>query len=107
MVKRNILEKMSTNELEKYISPESRFVYEAIEIAYDILKSRGVSFSNADKSRIEELIRIKKEEDFKLTESNTWDRNADDENSYFELFSQKSIWYFSFWYTYRCNFISN
>lgn len=95
MVKRSILEKMSINELEKYIGPESPFVYEAIEIAYDILKKRGVNFSDIDQIRIEKLIEIKKNEDLKLIESNTWDINADDESKGIELFSQKSIWYFS------------
>ena len=41
MVKRKALEKLSNIELEKYIKPESRFVADAIEIAYEILKSRG------------------------------------------------------------------
>lgn len=95
MVKRSILEKMPTNELEKYISPGSPFVYEAIEMAYDILKKRSFSFSDTEKKRIEELIRIKKEEDLKLAEKNTWDINADDESSDLDFFSQKTIWYFS------------
>ncbi|MCS3868452.1 hypothetical protein J3D55_001368 [Chryseobacterium ginsenosidimutans] len=95
MAKRNILEKMTTKELEKYISSDSPFVYEAIEIAYDILKNRGVNFSDIKKNSIEGLIKIKKEEDLKYTENNTWDINADNENSDIELYSQKSIWFFS------------
>jgi hypothetical protein len=95
MVKRNILEKMSTNELEKYIRPESPFVPEAIEIAYSILKSRGVIFSDSDDIRIKGLIKVKKEEDLELIKSNTWDINAVMECSNLELYSQKSIWYFS------------
>jgi len=95
MVKRNILEKMSTNELEKYIRLESPFVPEAIEIAYSILKSRGVIFSDSDDIRIKGLIKVKKEEDLELIKSNTWDINAVMECSNLELYSQKSIWYFS------------
>lgn len=53
---RNILEKMSSDELERYIKPESRFVPEAIKYAYEILESRGRTFSIEEKERINSLI---------------------------------------------------
>ncbi|MEG0925763.1 hypothetical protein [Chryseobacterium sp.] len=95
MVKRKILEEMSNEELLEYINSESRFVYEAIEMSYDILIKRGFYFSDADKSRIEKLIEIKKEKEAQFKKVNTWDVNTDDESSNLEFYSQKSIWYFS------------
>ena len=50
-VNKTVLEKMSSKELETYIKPESRFVPEAIEYAFEILKARGYEFSEADLER--------------------------------------------------------
>lgn len=49
---KNILKKMSDQELEKYIQPESRFVPEAIQYAYEILKERGRTFSSEEMEKI-------------------------------------------------------
>ena len=38
-VKRSVLQKLSTNELNSYIKDDSRFVSEAIEMAFEILKN--------------------------------------------------------------------
>ena len=61
MVKRKALEKLSNIELEKYIKPESRFVADAIEIAYEILKSRGRTFTEKENEQIQSLIQTKKD----------------------------------------------
>lgn len=50
--KKNILEKMSSQELEQYVKPESRFVPESIQYAYEILQSRGRTFSAEEQARI-------------------------------------------------------
>lgn len=50
--KKNILEKMSSQELEQYVKPESRFVSESIQYAYEILQSRGRTFSAEEHARI-------------------------------------------------------
>ncbi|MDQ0067467.1 hypothetical protein [Chryseobacterium lathyri] len=49
---RNILEKMSDQELEQYINPESRFTPEAVKYASEILQSRGRIFSAEEEERI-------------------------------------------------------
>ncbi|WP_027379756.1 hypothetical protein [Chryseobacterium daeguense] len=58
---KNILQKMSSQELEKYIQPESRYTQEAMQYAYEILQSRGKEFSEEEKGRIQSLIHSTKE----------------------------------------------
>lgn len=59
-VKRNVLQKLSTNELNSYIKDDSRFVPEAIEMAFEILKNeRNVQFSEIETTRINNLISSK------------------------------------------------
>ncbi|MCT2561479.1 hypothetical protein [Chryseobacterium herbae] len=53
---KNILEKMSTQELEQYVKPESPFVPEAIKHAYEILQSRGKIFSPEEETRINSMV---------------------------------------------------
>lgn len=54
--KKNVLEKMSDRELEQYIKPDSKFVPEAIQYAFEILQSRGRTFTNEEKDRINSLV---------------------------------------------------
>ena len=59
-VKRSVLQKLSTNELNSYIKDDSRFVSEAIEMAFEILKNeRNVQFSEIETTRIRNLISSK------------------------------------------------
>ncbi len=59
-VKRSVLQKLSTNELNSYIKDDSRFVPEAIEMAFEILKNeRNVQFSEIETTRIKNLISSK------------------------------------------------
>ena len=60
MVSRKVIEKLSDYELEKYIKPESRFVPESIQYAFDILKERGRKFSETESEQIQSLIESKK-----------------------------------------------
>ncbi|MGH1518397.1 hypothetical protein [Chryseobacterium sp. JK1] len=46
--KKSALEKMSSQELEKYINPESKFVPQAVQFAHEILQSRGRTFSDQE-----------------------------------------------------------
>lgn len=50
-VNKAVLEKMSSKELENYINPESKFVPEAIEYAFEILKDRGHQFNESELER--------------------------------------------------------
>ncbi|MFZ4929896.1 hypothetical protein [Chryseobacterium sp. Mn2064] len=46
--KKSVLEKMSSQELEKYIKPGSEFVPQAVQFAYEILQARGRKFSDEE-----------------------------------------------------------
>jgi hypothetical protein len=59
-VKRSVIEQKSNEELEKYILPDSRFVPEAIQYAYEILELRGRVFSAEE---IEIINALTKEEE--------------------------------------------
>ncbi|CAI8748694.1 hypothetical protein [Chryseobacterium sp. IT-36CA2] len=50
--KKNVLEKMSSQELEKYIKPNSKFVPQAVHYAYEILQSRGRKFTDEESAQI-------------------------------------------------------
>lgn len=54
--RKNVLEKLSDHELEQYIKPDSKFVPEAIQYAYEILQSRGKVFTEQEKERINSVI---------------------------------------------------
>ena len=94
MVKRKALEKLSNIELEKYIKPESRFVSDAIEIAYEILKSRGRTFTEIENEQIQNLIQTKKDGEPKYDEinNNGWDKNYTEDENAIELYTNKLIW---------------
>lgn len=94
MVKRKVLEKLSDIELEKYIKPESRFVPEAIEFAFDILKQRGRIFTETEIGQIQNLIKTKKDNEPKFEEikNNGWDKNFTADENAIELYTNKLIW---------------
>lgn len=54
--KKNVLEKMSDRELEQYIQPNSKFVPQAIQYAYEILQSRGRIFTAEEQDHIHSLV---------------------------------------------------
>ena len=59
-VKRSVLQDLSTNELMLYIKDDSRFVPEAIKMAYEILKhERNIQFSDKETLRVQNLISSK------------------------------------------------
>jgi hypothetical protein len=57
---RNTLQKMSNQELENYVLPDSKSVPEDIILAYDILQSRGKKFSYEETERINQILAEKK-----------------------------------------------
>lgn len=95
MVKRKVLEGMSNNELLKYIRPDSRFVAEAVELSFDILKKRNFNFDEAEYERITQLIESKKKQEPDYSMLNTWDIDEDAEKASINLYSQKAVWHFS------------
>ncbi|QIY89175.1 hypothetical protein [Chryseobacterium gallinarum] len=56
--RKNVLEKMSDHELEQYIKPDSKFVPQAIQYAYEILQSRGRSFTHDEQEHINTILSI-------------------------------------------------
>ena len=94
MVSRKVIEKLSDNELEKYIRPESRFVPEAIEFAFDILKQRGRIFTETEVGQIQSLIKTKKDSEPKFEEikNDGWDKNFTEDENAIELYTNKLIW---------------
>ncbi|GAA5088916.1 hypothetical protein GCM10023210_13070 [Chryseobacterium ginsengisoli] len=50
-VNKKFLEEKTNQELEEYIKPESKFVQEANQYAYEILKSRGRTFTDEETER--------------------------------------------------------
>ncbi|WP_292010993.1 hypothetical protein [Chryseobacterium sp.] len=55
-VNKNILEKLSSEELEKYIQSDSRFVSMAVIYAFEILQSRGRTLTPEEQERYNALI---------------------------------------------------
>ncbi len=68
MVNRKVLEKLSNRELNNYLKPESRYIAEAIEMAFEILKQRNVTFDTSETERIKCLIENRREEEIKIQE---------------------------------------
>lgn len=97
MVRRKVLEKLSDIELEKYIQHESRFVPQAIEFAFDILKQRGRIFTENEIEEIQSLIKTKKDSEPKFEEINNdgWDKNFTEDENAVELYTNKLIWIYS------------
>ena len=84
MVKKSTLEKLSDQELKKYIAPESRSTPEAVQMALKILKERGHQFSNQQETLVQKIVQEKKEAEIaEATEENEiWeDYTTDDPNA--------------------------
>ncbi|MBS7332551.1 MAG: hypothetical protein KIG88_03010 [Weeksellaceae bacterium] len=72
MVKKSVLNKLSDQELKKYLQSNSRFTSDAVKLALEILKERGFTFSDEEIIRINSLIETKTENEEKeiLIDSN-------------------------------------
>lgn len=97
MINKKIIEKLSDRELENYIKPDSRFMAMAISYAYEILQSRGRTFPDDEKLRIEQMISQKTdtEQTEKAKFSKGWDQNMTRNETAVELYSNKFIWIYS------------
>lgn len=96
MVKKSVLEKLSSNDLEKYIRQDSQFVSEAVQFAYEILAKRGRIFSETETTEIHNLIELKKEnEKIQPPPANGWDKNLVEDDSAIKLYTNQLIWFFS------------
>ncbi|QTV04954.1 hypothetical protein [Faecalibacter bovis] len=72
MVKKSVLNKLSDQELKKYLQSNSRFTSDAVKLALEILKERDFTFSDEEITRINSLIETKIENEQKeiLIDSN-------------------------------------
>ena len=97
MVNKKIIEKLSDRELENYLKPDSRFVPAAIRYAYEILQTRGKTFSEEENLRIEQMItqKTKVDQAEKATFSKGWDQNMTKNETAIELYSNKFIWVYT------------
>jgi hypothetical protein len=55
-VKKSVLKEKTDRELEKYLSEENTYVPEAVEIAFEILKERGKTYTEEETKRIQQLV---------------------------------------------------
>lgn len=98
MVNKNVLRKLSDRELENYLNPKTRFVPEAIQMAFDILQERGRIFNDEEKIAVQQLIQNKKLEEVQELneEKELWqDHITEDENA-IQLFPRELILTISF-----------
>jgi len=93
MVNKNTLRKLSDRELENYLKPETRFVPEAIEMAFEILEERGCIFSEDEKGLIQNIIQQKKkvEEDKINQEKELWKDHITTDQNAIQLFPREII----------------
>ncbi|TZF94975.1 hypothetical protein FW781_13830 [Chryseobacterium panacisoli] len=93
MVNRNVLRKLSDSELENYLKAGSRFVPEAVQIAFEIMEERGRIFSEQEKSAVHQLIQHKKEEEeAKRTEEvEIWKDHITEDTDAIKLYSRRTI----------------
>ncbi|MCY0970230.1 hypothetical protein [Chryseobacterium wangxinyae] len=98
MVKRNVLNKLSSTELEGYLSPENRFVPEAVQMASEILEERGRVFTEAEKINIQNIIQHKKETEAakKDEETEDWKDHITNDPFAVKLYSRTLILVSSF-----------
>ncbi|HAY3562636.1 TPA: MFS transporter [Elizabethkingia meningoseptica] len=98
MVKKNILEKLSDPELNIYISSESRFTPEAIQMAFEILNERGHQFSDQERALIQKMIQEKKDAEIAQIneDKESWEDNITNDPSAIKLYQTGPIAALSF-----------
>lgn len=90
MVNRNVLRKLSTSELEKYVKEGNRFTPEAVQMAFEVLQEKGRNFTTEEKVRIQNIIQNKKEaEEVKKNEEiEDWKDHITTDSSAVRLYSR-------------------
>jgi hypothetical protein len=93
MVNKNVLRKLSNQELERYLKEGNRFVPEAVQAAFEILEERGRVFSEIEKTAVQQLIQNKKEEEeAKRTEEvEVWKDHITEDPQAVKLYSRMTI----------------
>lgn len=101
MVSKNVLRKLPDAELRKYLIAGNRFTPEAVEIALEILQERGHVFSESEKATVDEIIRIKKqdEENRIHEEKETWKDHITEDPNAIKLYSRTTIFVMTILFT--------
>lgn len=93
MVNKNVLRKLSNQELERYLKEGNRFVPEAVQAAFEILEERGRIFNEQEKTAVQQLIQRKQEaEAVKFTEERElWKDHITEDTNAVKLFPRDLI----------------
>lgn len=93
MVSKNVLRKLSSQELEGYLKEGNRIVPEAVQMAFEILEERGRVFSEQEKIAVLQLIQRKKdaEEAKRTEEAEIWRDHITEDPDAIKLFSRSTI----------------
>ena len=93
MVNKNVLRKLSNQELEGYLKEGNRFVPEAVQAAFEILEERGRIFNEQEKIAVQQLIQRKQEaEEVKFTEERElWKDHITEDTNAVKLFPRDLI----------------
>lgn len=97
MVNKSVLRKLSDTELEKYLKDGNRFVPEAVQVALEILKERGRTFTTEEETAVFQLIQRKKEaEELKRSEEKElWKDHITEDHNAIRLFPRDLIFIIS------------
>lgn len=93
MVNRNVLRKLSNQELEGYLKEGNRFVPEAVQAAFEILEERGHVFNEQEKTAVQQLIQRKQEaeEAKRAEEVEVWKDHITEDPEAIKLYSRMTI----------------
>lgn len=93
MVNRNVLRKLSNQELEGYLKEGNRFVPEAVQVAFEILEERGRVFNEQEKTAVQQLIQRKQEaeEAKRAEEVEVWKDHITEDPEAIKLYSRMTI----------------
>lgn len=97
MVNKSVLRKLSDSELEKYLKEDNRFVPEAVQIAFEILKERGRTFTEQEEAAVQQLVQSKKEaeEARSKEEKEFWRDHITEDPNAIRLFPREMIFVIS------------
>lgn len=101
MVNKNVLRKLSNQELERYLKEGNRFVPEAVQAAFEILEERGRIFNEQEKTAVQQLIQHKKEaeEARHAEEVEVWKDHITEDPEAITLYSRMTILVSSLFFT--------
>jgi len=97
-VSKAVLRKLSDEQLYQYLKDGNRFVHDACQLAFEILiEERGTAFSDEERSRINNMLKRKRESEAVAGHKMDKDVVPDipENNTYPELYSEKNVFMIS------------